>query len=187
MKFLLVLISIALSLSFFAASAEAQETQTYSYDPLGRVTGQVTTLGNNDGDTRAYCYDDGGNRFRIRAEQTGMLTDCDGNAIVEPDAPPPISTVNDSESGQCQSNETVDVVSNDEGPNQSLILVSISSGSGGSASASVTSSTSVFVTFGPLGDPATVFTYVVEDSFGYSATGQLTVTTQNFGCDTEEY
>ncbi len=181
------LLALALSQD---ASAQSQ-TEDHTYDALGRLV-ITDTSGANDGDARSYCYDDAGNRTKLRASQDSSAESCAAptpdQLPPEPPQPPPPppppsgntppAASNDSVSGDCMDTATVNLTVNDfdadDDPTRP-VLVSIvkTSGSGG---ASKVSASSVSVSFA-LNGGGGVFSYVIEDSDGATDTGTLHVTT----------
>ena len=67
--------------------AGATELKTYTYDTLGRLTGQTAQGTVNNADARTYCYDPAGNRTLVAATETGALASCPGAT------PTPVATL----------------------------------------------------------------------------------------------
>jgi YD repeat-containing protein len=184
---------LATSSACIATLANAQETATYSYDPLGRLVSTSISGGPNNTRAIAACFDAAGNRTQYTIG-SGTPTTCTPTSTPTPSptpTPTPTPTpnqspvaVNDSASaGKCQE-FFVDVVANDHDPdnNVPLTLVSITHVSGSGSSASVASATQVdVITSNPTG--IAVYNYVIQDSLGATATGQLTVTNTGGICE----
>jgi len=157
--------------------ATAQETTTYSYDPLGRLVTSARSGGPNNGVAMATCFDPAGNRTQYTVTTNGV------SACGSPTPTPtptssnqPPNAVADTLSLPCGTSGPVNLTANDTDPegNLPLVVQSITFVSGKPASATIASNSTVNVTTTTKG--VSVFSYVVADSLGATATGQLTVT-----------
>lgn len=179
MRLGLLACSSMLAIAFLSLPAHAQEATNYQYDAQGRLIGSATGGGPNNGVTRATCFDAMGNRVRYFSG-TGGLPACAIPTPIPTIAPTPTPTptptnsppvaVADNKSLICFSSTTLNVLSNDYDPdgNVPLSLVSVSAG------AYVINSTTVQIDSEWPGN--LVFSYVVADSLGATATGTVSVT-----------
>jgi hypothetical protein len=197
------LLGSAATATILTCAAWARETTTYSYDGLGRLEGSTIAGGANSGRATGTCFDAAGNRTRYDVG-TSAPAACPVPTPTPAPAPTPTPTptptpaptptptpggtnqppvaVNDATGMDRCLVQLVAVVANDYDPdnNVPLSLVSVTRTSGTAASATVYNSTSVEVTTTSLHGTA-VFTYVVSDSLGATASGQLTVTNTGAG------
>jgi YD repeat-containing protein len=135
-------------------SAASAQTITYTYDPLGRVTGESYSTG----PSTTYGYDAADNRLRLTMS-TG------------PNAP---GAVNDSASTWNNTATTVSVLANDVSPlSYALTVTSASSAIHGTTA--VNSGTTVTYTpaTGYVGPDA--FTYAISDGHGGTASATVTM------------
>lgn len=178
----------------FATQAVAQSTQTedHEYDSLGRLI--VTDVsGLNNGDTRGYCYDELGNRLKLRASIDGSEPTCSSPNPPTPPPPPsppppppappsgnvpPVADA-DNISGECGTSIILNITADDfdaEDDPTKPTLVSLAPWLSGPASATIVSASSVSVTFGSA-EGFTHYQYIVEDSQGASDQATLAITT----------
>jgi YD repeat-containing protein len=160
----------------------AQETTTYTYDELGRMISSAISGGSNNGTTTGTCFDAAGNRTQYGVANSGTASCYSGTPVPTPSpTPTPTPTpnqspvaVNDSASGTKCDTYVVNLVANDYDPdnNVPLSLVSITRITGASSTAALYDSTSVQVTTTNVTGTA-LYQYVVRDSLGATATGQL--------------
>jgi YD repeat-containing protein len=77
-----------------ASIVQAQSsTESYDYDALGRLITVETSGGQNNGEVRAICYDDAGNRTDYEATTGSASLSCAGGTPPPPPPPPPPSTI----------------------------------------------------------------------------------------------
>ena len=175
------LVSASLTAVSIASMSNAQSsTETYSYDALGRLVKVVTSGGQNNLDTQSYCYDDAGNRTEVVANTSNGTTICTGGSPPPSPPPPPPSgnsppvAVDDSATGACSTNISIQVTNNDSDPDGNVPLsatnvvrtsgqATVNSWSGGSVSISLPAQISL-----------STFTYTVTDTLGATDTAVLT-------------
>lgn len=187
MRYQLLACASASAIGFLPLPAQAQETVTYQYDALGRLSASVISGGPNNGIATATCFDPAGNRTQYftgsgappacASLPSPAPTPTPGPTPTPAPAPtnqPPIAT-NDTFSLRCWTSGVKNLTANDSDPdgNLPLTLKSIVRQSG-SADATIISASSVSIDANDKGP--SVFSYVVADSLGATATGKLTVT-----------
>ncbi|WP_162806444.1 Ig-like domain-containing protein [Sphingosinicella terrae] len=173
------LLGVAVGAMAISGTGRASDTTSYSYDPLGRLVAVATTGGPNNGVAVSTSYDRAGNRSAYNV--AGSV----GSPPPPPPPPPPgnqapVAVADSGSMSRCGVGY-FNVLANDHDPdgNTPLRLVSASGGAR-FGEASVVNGQVEFVGAGTQAT-ATV-SYVVSDSLGATATGQLTINLTFSGC-----
>ncbi|MBB5986662.1 hypothetical protein HNP60_002636 [Sphingobium sp. B1D3A] len=155
------------------SSGFSAETQTFSYDALGRLASAQSSGTVNNGQVRSTCFDAAGNRTVYKSDSGGALANCSAGPVNQPPVANPDSTT----IARCAI-VSLNVTANDTDPEGHLPLAVQSVAGGSGLSLSIISASTIMVeSLGSSG--VKTFTYVIADSLGATATGNVTITVSN--------
>jgi hypothetical protein len=175
--------SSVIAIGFACLPAHAQETITYQYDALGRLISSQVSGGPNNNVTTTTSFDSAGNRTNYK------VTGSTGSTPTPTPTPTPSGPVANADSYTITANQAcsaydLDVLANDQDPGGHYPLTITSVTSSDPFFYNWWSSGMSYTGYGTVNGGVKTATYVIQNSIGQTATGQVTVTVQgSLFCD----